>query len=119
LISLGFIVLFYWRIHKKKQEQNNGNNTAATNDNNDVGPMKPHQNSVSASTDNAISSSAPDINSPFNSPSHNDVNVTTGGDDGRDDGSGFADALDHPITSSTNDNQATDHKDTEEDVVFK
>ena len=124
LVSLCFIVFFYWKIHKKKQDQNNGNNNSNGND--DDGPTKPNKYDNNSTTDTF---------SPFNAPGHNsDVNIaphhegTNSGTIGETGGGGFADALDHPqpptITSASNGNENTsvDHKNNtteEEDVVFK
>jgi hypothetical protein len=122
LVSLCFIVFFYWKIHKKKQEQNSGvSNTNDMNQTEDDGPIKPNKFENNSTTDTF---------SPFNSPGHNNnsssINTAPPNAGG---GGGFADALDHPqppVSSMTNKYDdatpsTTDHKTTleEEDVVFK
>lgn len=111
LVSLFFIVLFYWKIHKKKHEQNNGNTTNTMNEDDDDGPIKPNKYENNSTTDTF---------SPFNSPGHNNnINIaphnegTNSGTYASSGGGGFADALDHPSP------QTASNTNVEEDVVFK
>lgn len=127
MVSLCFIVFFYWKIHKKKQDQNNGSTNNDMNENDNDVPMKPNKHGNNSTSDTF---------SPFNSPGHNNINVSSPNGGTNDDtyvnsgaGGGFADALDHPQPPSTttayNDEKPSmDHKynnnlAVEEDVVFK
>ena len=121
LVSLCFIVFFYWKIHKKKQEHIN-----SSNENTDDDPIKPNKLENNNGTADSFS--------PFNTPGHNNINIASQGGGKIEEptnaysGSGFADALDHPPPPSAptinNGKQSVDHKDTntnaeEEDIVFK
>ena len=128
LISLCFIVFFYWKIHIKKQEQNNSTNgNDDTDENADADPIKPNKYDCD-NNDTA------DTYSPFNSPGHNNINIASQGGGKNEEptnahsGGSFADALDHPsppyVTTIDNGKQSVDHTETniiaeEEDIVLK